>query len=242
MSSLRSGILVASALVALLAPSAAFAQGGGACCILPDNGSGSASLPPNCAVGYTGASGIIDGLPAGSPVLIAARLHSFTAVVESPGGTLGGDQSTWNATLDLNLTGTGVYLGYARFISMTVTGASHSAPRVPFASPQSFAMDLWQMQGQITLDPDFDLLRVTGGGNFGMPSPGQTVLTSNGGGWEVNSYIDITHRVDFVGNPIGTFAGRSGSTTHVHPRFEMCYERPTPVTTGSWGRVKATYR
>ncbi len=242
MTTLRSRFVVATALVALIVPSAAFAQGGGACCILPDNGGGSASLPPNCPVGYTGSSSIIDGLPVGSPVLIAARLHSFTTVVESPGGTLGGEQSSWNATLDLNLTGTGVYLGYNRFIAVPVSGVSHSAPRVPFAPVQSFAMDLWQLQGQITLDPDFDLLRITGGGNFGMPSPGQTVLTSNGGGWEVSSSIDISHRIDFVGNPVGVFAGRSGSTMHVLPRFEMCYQRPTPVTPGSWGSLKATYR
>ncbi len=242
MNSVRPLFLAFLALATLLAPTTAAAQGGGACCILPDAGDGSASLPPDCAVGYTGSSAIIDGLPIGSPVQIAARLRSFTAVVESPGGTLGGEQSSWNATLDLVLTGTGVYLGYNRFIAMPVSGVSHAAPRVPFAPVQAFAMDLWQMQGQITLDPDFDLLRVTAGGNFGMPSPGQTVLTSNGGGWEVNSYIDLTHRIDFVGNPVGNFAGRSGSTTHVHPRFEMCYERPTPAVSASWGGLKATYR
>ena len=233
------GLLVA---LALLAPSTARAQGGGVCCILPDNGAGSASLPPNCAVGYTGPSAIIDGLPVGSAVQIAARLHSFTGVVESAGGSLGGEQSSWSATLDLNLVGTGIYLGYNRFIAMPVTGITHSAPRVPFAPTQTFAMNLFQMQGQITLDPDFDLLRITGGDNFGLPSPGSTTLTANGGGWEVNSFIDLTHRVDFVGNPGGTFAGRSGSTTHPYPRFEMCYQRPTPALPASWGRLKATYR
>jgi hypothetical protein len=242
MTSLRRFFLVVFAVVALLAPTFAHAQGGGACCILPDNGAGSASLPPNCAVGYTGPSAIIDGLPVGSPVQMAARLHSFTSVVESAGGSLGGEQSSWAATLDLNLTGTGVYLGYNRFIAIPVVGITHSAPRVPFAPVQAFAMDLFQMQGQITGDPDFDLLRITGGTNFGLPSPGQTVLTSNGGGWEVSSYIDISHRVDFVGRPGGTFSGRSGSTMHTLPRFEMCYQRPTPAAPGTWGRLKATYR
>ncbi len=242
MNSLRRLFLVSIAVMAICVPSFALAQGGGACCILSDAGDGSASLPPDCAVGYVGSTSIIDGLPVGSPVLIAARLHSFTGVVESPGGTLGGEQSAWSALLDLNLTGTGIYLGYNRLIIVPVSGISHSAPRVPFAPLQAFAMDLWQIQGQITVDPDFDLLRITGGGNFGMPSPGQTVLTSNGGGWEVSSYIDLSHRIDFVGDPVGVFAGRSGSTTHVLPRFEMCYQRPTPATPGSWGLLKATYR
>lgn len=244
MTSLRSSLLLAVAAVALLVPAVAQAQGGVACCILPDNGTGTATMPPNCAVGYTGSSGIIDGLPVGSPIQISARLHSFSRVVESPGGTLGGTQSTWSALLDLNLVGTGVYLGYNRFIVMPVTGASDAAPRMLAAPLQAFVTELMLLQGQIGGfgDPDFDLLRITGGTNFGMPSPGHTTLTANGGGWEVSSYFDITHRVDFVGTPGGPFGGRSGSTTHVLPRYEMCYQQPTPAAPVSWGRLKSTYR
>ena len=139
MTTLRSRLLVAAALVPLFVPSAAFAQGGSAFCILPDGGGGSASLPPNFPLGSTGSRRIIEGLPVGSLVLIAARLHSFTTIVESPGGTLGGEQSSWNATLNLNLTGTGVSLGYNRF-AVPVSGVSNSAPGVPCAPVQSFAI------------------------------------------------------------------------------------------------------
>jgi hypothetical protein len=50
-----------------------------------------------------------------------------------------------------------------------------------------------------------------------MPSPGHTTLTQTGGttgtAWNVDSFFDITYRIDFVGSPVGPLAGRSGSTT-----------------------------
>jgi len=231
------------AAVALLLPAIAFAQQPGPCCVLPDNGGGTAALPPNCAVGYTGPGQITDGLTPAGTLQVAARLHSFFNVVETPGGGLAGNKQNWNATLDLNLTGTGAWLGYNRLVSMQVVGETHSAPRVPFAPVQTFATDVYTLQGQLPpADPDFDLLRITGGSGFGMPSPGQTTLTSSGGGWAVDSFFDITYRADFVGDPAGPFAGRSGSTINLIQRFEMCHERPTPAEPRSWGHVKAIYR
>ncbi len=43
------------------------------------------------------------------------------------------------------------------------------------------------LQGQILGDPDFDLLRITGGYAFLMPSPGHTTLTQVGSLWAVDS-------------------------------------------------------
>lgn len=74
------------------------------------------------------------------------------------------------------------------------------------------------MQGQVSGDPDFDLLRITAGTSFGLPSPGQTTLTDLGGGnWFVDSFFDITYRIDFIGAPGGILAGMSGSTTGTDP-------------------------
>jgi hypothetical protein len=212
------------------------------CCWLPDNGNGTADLPPNCSVGYAGPMQIRDGLPPGSTLNAAARLVNFTAVVRNPGGTLGGETHQWNADLELALTGTGVFAAYNRFLVIPVNGQTHSAPRTPFAPVQSFAMDLYALQGQITLDPDFDLLRVTAGAAFGMPSPGQTVLTQSGSGWAVDSFFDITSRIDFIGRPGGPFGGMSGSTTDQLVRFDMCHEQPTPAVPATWGHLKASYR
>jgi hypothetical protein len=75
-------------------------------------------------------------------------------------------------------------------------------------------MDLMRMQGQLPPgDPDFDLLRITAGTDFGMPSPGQSTLLQSGPNWNVDSFFDVTYRIDFVGHPGGPFGGMSGSTT-----------------------------
>jgi hypothetical protein len=47
-----------------------------------------------------------------------------------------------------------------------------------------------------------------------MPSPGHTTLTQlPNTEWAVDSFFDITYRIDFVGSPGGPLGGMSGSTT-----------------------------
>jgi hypothetical protein len=47
-----------------------------------------------------------------------------------------------------------------------------------------------------------------------LPSPGHTTLTQlPGGNWSVDSFFDITYRIDFVGKAGGPLGGMSGSTT-----------------------------
>jgi len=191
-----------------LAATAAQATG-----VVPDNGSGTIALPPGDYQAV--ASVITDGLPLGASIDVTAWLKP-TGAVEAAGGLLGGNVETWNpAVLDLELTGTGVLAGFTRSISVTgVFVETQSGPRTPGTSPQNIAQDMAMMQGQVTGDPDFDLLRITAGTGFGMPSPGQTTLTDLGGGnWFVDSFFDINYRIDFVGAPGGALAGMSGSTT-----------------------------
>jgi hypothetical protein len=191
-----------------LAATAAEATG-----VVPDNGAGTIALPPGDYQAL--ASRITDGLPVGTTIDVTAWLRPAGSS-EAPGGSLGGNVESWNpATLDLELTGTGTLAGFTRSISIPgVFVETHSVPRIPGTTPQNVAQDLFQMQGQITGDPDFDLLRITAGTDFGMPSPGHTTLTSLGGGnWFVDSFFDINYRIDFVGALGGTLAGMSGSTT-----------------------------
>ena len=87
-------------------------------------------------------------------------------------------------------------------------------PRVPGTPLQSFDTEVFRLFGQLpAVDPDFALLRIIGGTDFGLPSPGHTVLTQMGGNWGVDSVFDITYRIDFVGAIGSPLAGRSGSTT-----------------------------
>lgn len=193
-------------------------------CVVPEAG-GTASLPPVACVYTTpdvlGVNDlfIIDGLPAGTNIQMDSNLHTFTSIAHAPGGSLGGEIQNYEAQLDMPMIGHGTLAGFNRNIVLPLTFVeSHSASRVPHNSPQSFATVMYGLNGQITGDPDFDLLRITAGSGFGfgLPSPGHTTLTRlgpPGSNWNVDSFFDITYRIDFIGAPGSLLAGMSGSTT-----------------------------
>ena len=230
-SNLRAVLGAALVAVALAAPASA------TICIVPDNGSGTAALPPlapsaGCTKGYSSPSDvlmIINGLPAGQTIDIDgeitdfACLGSFSVCSFSPpapgdcdqaGGALGGEQECAGSNLRMDMTGTGG-LVYSRVLTLPVELETNVAPRTPGTPVQSFDTEMFRLFGQLPPgDPDFDLLRITAGSDFGMPSPGHTTLTrAAGGNWNVDSFFDITYRIDFVGHPGGPLGGLSGSTT-----------------------------
>jgi len=202
-------------------------------CIVPDNGGGTVTLPP-AGCDYLSPQDvheIVAGLPAGTTIQLGAIHKDFIChspagtngvcsfvpppgFCEQPGGTLGGREECSESSLAMTLHGTGVLAGFDRTMQIPVSFETHVGPRTPGAPFQSFDTDMFRLQGQITGDPDFDLLRITGGTNFGLPSPGHTTLRMQpGGNWAVDSFFDITYRIDFVGAVGGRLAGMSGSTT-----------------------------
>jgi hypothetical protein len=208
--------------------------------IVPGNGGGTAQMPIQAP--YPGSMEIVDGLPLGSQINIAAVLLTPGTPTEMAGGSLGGTKSSGTGSLmQWTMTGTGVFSGFNRVIVMPGGGMPFTnlqidaAPRMAFAPVQTYATELFQMQSQITGDPDFDLLRLTAGAGFGLPSPGQTKLTQVGPNWNVESFFDITYRIDFVGRPGGSFGGMSGSTVRTLSRFEIGMPIPEPT-----GAVTAT--
>ncbi|HMP07901.1 MAG TPA: hypothetical protein PJ982_16240 [Lacipirellulaceae bacterium] len=178
-----------------------------------------AEMPPQ-SLGYngyvnTGGSFLIsDGLPSGSSVVIDGELRDFFNVTRTPDG-MGGETQTFNGFLTLVLTGDGGLAGYQRFATLQTQLQWHTGPRTISGPVQTFDMDFNGLQGQLPPgDPDFDLLRFTGGSMFGLPSPGYTTLTEvAGGNWNVDSFFDLTYRIDFIGRPGSVFSGMSGSTT-----------------------------
>jgi hypothetical protein len=199
-------------------------------CVVAGNGAGTVDLPADCPLGSdTETMDIVDGLPPGTTVESKPTVTNFICpmspsgvcssvlppgICEGAGGSLGGNFHCFEATLSLDMTGTGSLSGYGRLIDVPISAEVHTAPRTPGLSVQSFDTDMFRLFGQIMGDPDFDLLRITAGTDFGMPSPGHTTLRLQpGGNWSVDSFFDITYRIDFVGHPGGPFSGMSGSTT-----------------------------
>jgi hypothetical protein len=238
----RAGLHGLFAVVALTwAAAPAFA----APCVVPDNGSGTVHLPPAGCTGYVSPQDLhmmIDGLPPGTTIEVEAQHSDFFNVTHAPGGSLGGEVETFNSGVFLQLTGTGALAGFVRNVFMQANCETHTGPRTPGNPVQSFDTDMFRMQGQLPPgDPDFDLLRITAGTNFGMPSPGHTTLTQlSGGNWAVDSFFDITYRIDFVGAPGGALAGMSGSTvgtTHMQAGEPTTVPPPCTVVDNGTGTV-----
>ena len=205
---------------------AVYQPGGGTVCTAPDNGTGTVDFPVDCPLVSTDHYLIQEGLPQGSTIELDGPMTDFACtptgicsvpmpggVCEMPGGTLGGTVVCFQGAFQWQLTGTGMLAGWTRYVTLPVELEVHHGPRIPGSTPQAFPSQLFRLLGQIVGDPDFDLLRITSGADFGLPSGGNTVLTQlPGGNWQIDSFFDITYRIDFVGSPSGPLAGMSGST------------------------------
>jgi len=235
-------LTTAAMLLALAAPVAALPPPSQ--CVVADNGAGTADYPPNpCGFASLGPLMIIDGLPAGTTIESESLLNdSFFDIFYLAGGIHGGEIQQFHGLLSMDMNGTGQLAGFHRLVSIDVACESHSGPRMLGAPVQSFPHDLMALQGQLPPgDPDFDLLRIAAGGNFGMPSPGHTTLTRVSTDWNVDSFFDVTYRIDFVGSPGSVLGGRSGSTTATI-RMQCGISGPLPIDPSTWGSVKTLYR
>ena len=233
-------LTLATMAFALLLAGASAAQSD--CCLVPDIG-GTAQVPPACPAGYVdGQSFRLNGLPPGIPITGKLSILNIQNVVEGPGGGLGGTTQTWDATVRLRLVGDPTF-PYDRVFMIPVSCSSDAAPRMVAGPIQSFQMDLTGLLGQLPPgDPDFDLLRVSAGSGFGLPSPGHTTLTKAGTMWAVDSFFDITYRIDYIGHSPGPFGGYSNAQIESYQPFDMCHDRATPVRASTWGAVKSLYR
>jgi len=241
----KSIVLIAAAGLLSLAAGRAMGQ----CCIVPDNGSGTAELPPaGCTYqSYYDHWEIIDGLPPGTTIEMDVILRDFVCcqekcpncsvqpwpgVCETPGGTLGGHVECFDSTLDLQIRGTGALAGFNRHLAVPVFNEVHTGPRNPGDPVQTFPTEMFRLQGELFGDPDFCTFRITAGSDFGLPSPGETTLTQlPNDDFAVDSFFDITYRIEFEGCPASMLADYSGTTTATR-RISICEPEqvcePTP--------------
>ena len=237
-------------IVAVLPNSPVF---GGDLCQLPDNGSGTVTLPPiGCQ--FTSPDEvflIIDGLPPGTTIEMQGTLKDFIccgsgcplctlplapAECETVGGTLGGNGHCFEATLELIVTGTGDLAGYHRNLSVTVFGEVHTAPRNSGDPVQTFAQVIYQLDGQLYGDPDFCTFHLLAGTSNSLPNSGQCTLTDLGNGnFNVDSFFDITYQIQFEGcpgSPLDGFMGITTATIHLETGEEPPVCEPLPDGSG----------
>ena len=221
-----------------------------AICLVADNGTGTADMPPQCE--YTGDDWLIvdgfDGLPPGTTIELTPILRNFVpddpflspfplfpGVLEAPGGGLGGTVSGFSAEMEFLVSGTGALGGFSRTLSIPLYVVIENAPRNPGDATQQFVSEIYLLQGSLFGDPDFDFLSIMAGAAFGLPSPGTTTMLRDGppgSDFFVGSLFDITYLIDFRGAPGSVLEGFEGSTISTS-RLET--EVPNiPIPAAAW--------
>jgi hypothetical protein len=218
---------LAGVAVLLLASVAAAAP-----CVVPDNGADTVDLPPaGCEYRGDTASDlyvIVDGLPLGTTIEMdpihknwicgnpigTCSVPVVPGVCEAPGGSLGGTVACATAEVELDVSGTGTLSTFARTLTIQLDWEEHHGPRNPGDPVQPFSARVFRMDGQIFGDPDFCVIRLLAGDQFGLPSTGSTVLTQlPASDWNVDSFFDVAYQVEFQGCPGSVLEGFGGVTT-----------------------------
>src|SRR3990170_8607152 len=82
------------------------------------NAGGTADLPADCAFEAPfGPMYIIDGLPPGTTIECTPLFSTFTGVIRTPGGPLGGETESFHAQMMFSMAGTGSLAGYNRIMN-----------------------------------------------------------------------------------------------------------------------------
>jgi len=165
---------------------------------------------------------IIDGLPPGTTIELDASHQQFVCTDPQPnglcgqvGGELGGRVETFDSTGILWVTGTGELLCLVRDLAVPLLVETHTGPIDPQLSVQVIPNQIASLIGSLPAgDPDFEQLLLTGGTDNGLASSGRTQLTRlPTGEFAVDSFFDITYRIDFQGEVGSRLEGLASTST-----------------------------
>ncbi len=183
--------------------------------------------------GYLNSPGVFLQGDADRPTILGQFTIHPQGGTSTPGELPGEELLDLFGHVTLDLWGTGSLADYRRTLQMAIEtleiaheglampGAAAAEAKITKADAQRFIG--WLPPG----DPDFDLLRITAGTDLGLPSPGQTTLTQlPGGQWQVDSFFDITYRIEFEGTPTGVLGGSSGEVIREPEVFRPGAEIP----------------
>ena len=142
-------------------------------CTLPDNGSWTIDLPPQCSDGYTSPEDyylITDGLPEGTTIRVHARYVQFMDVVRTPGGNFGpnGEIQDFRSGVSLAKAGSGELNDFSHQLFFSADCEMHTARRIP-SDQQTIAAEWVSLDGHILpSDPYFSSFRLTAGSDMGL--------------------------------------------------------------------------
>ena len=186
---------------------------------LPESGEGSIVWPP---VTSEGRPGLTEGwfaaqrLAPARALLVRMNLRATPGADMYPGSPLGGGLSVGNDMLELEVFGEGAWSSFHRTITVPVQTFINWGPEANHQPKQGRAADLYFLYGELAADPDFSLLRISGGTGFGMPSLGHTTIEKQANGdWKLDSGYDLTYRIEWSGAPGSALAGQGGTTQSV---------------------------
>jgi hypothetical protein len=139
------------------------------------------------------------------------------------------------------------------FLFVSRLAQTHTAAHTLGDPVQTFADDMFRLEGQIIGDPDFDTLIVRAGTDFGMPSPGSTTLTElPGGDYDVDSFFDLSYKIEFAAalliknDPqkddnavLAAFRSRHGQSLNINVNLtcRLCNASAIDVRWNAWSAV-----